>query len=474
MPVIDFSYVIMAITESTLIVALGLALTGVRPRWPQLALIGFTQGVVACLVRMTPIPFGVHTILLTIIWIAIIRLVARVDWRVAAVAELVGFTIYLAIEGITVSLSLYLTGYSLGYVMKHPFTMKLFFLPTASIMGLLIWLILRFGFKPCGPLSGYHVNDSEGHALNRSYSLVYLLSAQPVFFLAVLAQAFFVYRTGAVSNRYFEVFGTGMALAVLAFAALTPLKIQAVSRTIGTVFAARKNEENLRHIGELLRLIRHQHHDFNHQLQVVYGLIETGCYKEASRYIKKAYENITVPSELIRTDNLHVTALLYTKLAIAEARQIRFEPVIECSLQELPLSDLEVGSVFGNLIDNALEEVQNVSPEKRLVQLEVTRDQENYLIKVANTGMSWIAHRSKLFQAGYTTKEGHAGLGLANVRDIIRRCGGDIAVDWDGTRMVFTVTIPVGKSGQETHISTKPRKPTIFSTCTEGKEKLCR
>ncbi|MEW6573589.1 MAG: GHKL domain-containing protein [Bacillota bacterium] len=461
-----------AVAEATLIAAVGMVLTGIRPRLLQLATVGIIMGLGAFIVR-SRVPFGTHQIIVVSILIAAIWRVVRTEWQVAAVAGLLGFVLYGAWELISISLFLYFTGYSLTDL-AQPGIMFLSFLPDAAVLTLLIWLCLRFNFSLFKPPLGHEAGDEDWRGLNRSYFLLYLLIILPVMLLNILNQVFLAFPVMQFSERYLTVFWNVMALAVLILAALTPLQIQAVSRTIGIVFAARKNEENLRHIGELLRLIRHQHHDFNHQLQVVYGLIETGCYKEASRYIKKAYENITVPSELIRTDNLHVTALLYTKLAIAEARQIRFEPVIECSLQELPLSDLEVGSVFGNLIDNALEEVQNVSPEKRLVQLEVTRDQENYLIKVANTGMSWIAHRSKLFQAGYTTKEGHAGLGLANVRDIIRRCGGDIAVDWDGTRMVFTVTIPVGKSGQETHISTKPRKPTIFSTCTEGKEKLCR
>ncbi|MEW6447128.1 MAG: GHKL domain-containing protein [Bacillota bacterium] len=451
--------IVFGFTEGILAAAVGTVLTGMRPRLIQLAAVGLITSFGVALVR-SHLPFGTHQIIAAGLLVAAIWMVTRTEWQVAAVAGLLGFVIYGAWEQISVSIFMYVTGYSLTD-MFLPKVMFLSFFPDAVVLLSLIWLCLRFNFRLFKTPLGCKDSKGDWRTLNRSYFYLYLLIILPVMLLLILSSVFLALPVMPFSKRYLDFFWGFMALAVLVLAALTPFQIQAVSNTIGTMFAARKHAESLRHIGELLRLIRRQHHDFNHHLQVVYGLLETGCFDEARQYIKRAYEGISIPSELIRTDNLYVTALLYTKLAIAEARQIKFEPVIQCSLQGLPLNVLEIGSVFGNLVDNAFEEVQNAPPEKRLVQLEVARDNKKYVIRVANAALSGVAHQNKLFQAGYSTKEGHAGLGLTSVRDIVRRYGGEVEVGSDGARTVFTVKLPVGESPDETRLSTTVKRAKI-------------
>ncbi|MBU4532861.1 MAG: hypothetical protein U1D96_09615 [Eubacteriales bacterium] len=92
----------------------------IRPRWQQLVLFGMMQAGIAFLVRLTPVPFGLHSLLLAATSIAFIRLVMRLDWRVSAVAGLLGLTVYVAIETTVSPLLLYITAYSLFSVMESP------------------------------------------------------------------------------------------------------------------------------------------------------------------------------------------------------------------------------------------------------------------------------------------------------------------------------------------------------------------
>jgi sensor histidine kinase regulating citrate/malate metabolism len=258
-------------------------------------------------------------------------------------------------------------------------------------------------------------------------------------------EAFIVFRRGGFPDRYVTFFLTGISAAVLVFAALTPVKIQAISRALVGLYAARKTAENLANVGELLGLIRRQRHDFHHQLQTVYGLIETGCCEEARQYIRKTYQSVSGPLELVRTDHPAVTALLYTKAAIAEAKKIEFEPVIECSLHGLPLDPMEIASLFGNIIDNALEAVENAPPEERKVQLEARREPDHYVITVANRGRINALQAARAFQAGYTTKQGHTGMGLVYARKVVEKYGGKITVSWSDTVTTFRVLLPAAE-----------------------------
>jgi signal transduction histidine kinase len=334
-------------------------------------------------------------------------------------------------------------------VISHPYLRFLFFLPQAVLLGLLTWACLHFNFKLFGPPPGYTGDHNDWRALNRAYFLVYLLAVLPILLLGILNKAFLTAQTDVFPDQYLPAFLAGMSLAVLAFTALIPIKVQAISRAASEAGAARKTAESLTHIGELLRRMRHQRHDFHHQLQAVYGLLETECYQEARQHIRKTHAVISTSLELIRTDQPHVTALLYTKLVLAEAKQIRLEPVIECTLQNLPLDPLETCSLLGNLLDNAMEAVAEAPPAERVVRLEIKRDPGGYLITVANRGRLKTSPPARLFRAGYTTKEGHAGLGLAGVKEIVTRYGGTITVSDKGTETVFRVLLPSSNNRTE-------------------------
>ncbi len=176
------SLLIVSFPESILVAVLGLMLVGVRPRGQDLMAIGAFQAGIAYLVRLTPVPFGLHSLLMVAVFIVILRLVLRLDWKLVAVAGLLGITIYVAVETVISSLLLYLTGLSLAYVLETPALRFLFFLPEALLLGVLIWACIRFDFRLLGPPPGFPAEDKDWQTLNRSYYLLYLLAVLPVSF----------------------------------------------------------------------------------------------------------------------------------------------------------------------------------------------------------------------------------------------------------------------------------------------------
>ncbi|ACV61399.1 signal transduction histidine kinase regulating citrate/malate metabolism [Desulfofarcimen acetoxidans DSM 771] len=143
---------------------------------------------------------------------------------------------------------------------------------------------------------------------------------------------------------------------------------------------AKRNAENLKQINQLINSSRKHRHDFHHQLQAIYGLLESGSYEGAKNYINSFFGTITKTRELIETDNVNVSAILNTKVGLAEARNIDLEVGVECNLKELPLSSFDVSSLLGNLIDNALEAVENNESEHRQVKvmIDFERGQTNW------------------------------------------------------------------------------------------------
>ncbi|MBC7106385.1 MAG: histidine kinase, partial [Firmicutes bacterium] len=155
------SLALVSFPETVLVAALGLVLAGVRPRWWELAAVGAFQAGTSYLVRLSPIPFGAHTLLLAGLLVLAIRLATRVGWRVAAVAGLLGLSVYGSVEAVTMPVLLHLTGYSLFHVLHHPYLRIFFFLPEAALLGLLTWLCLRFDFRLLGPPPAWGLGEEE-------------------------------------------------------------------------------------------------------------------------------------------------------------------------------------------------------------------------------------------------------------------------------------------------------------------------
>ncbi len=273
--------------------------------------------------------------------------------------------------------------------------------------------------------------------------LIIVFMCLPLLLLFVLSSAYSVPRyVFPVEHLDILTVLTGIFTAFLI--ALSVAAVRKFGEYIETEYEAKRAAENLKQIKQLVDSSRKQRHDFYHQLQTVYGLLEGGFYDRAQDYVNSMFSSISRTGGLIKTDNLSISALLYTKIGLAEARNTDLEITVECSLKEMPLTPLEASSLLGNLIDNALEAVEEKTGGRRQVRVEITIEQGVYVITCANKGDPIALEiRENIFKPDFTTKEGHYGLGLTIVKDIVNKYEGSIDISSDDRETTFTVTIPL-------------------------------
>lgn len=194
---------------------------------------------------------------------------------------------------------------------------------------------------------------------------------------------------------------------------------------------------------QLNNTLRSQRHDFLNHLQVVYSLMEMGETQEANAYIEKVYGAITAVSRVMKTANPAINALLQVKIAAAEKAKVQVEMNIQSSWKNLPIPGWEMCKVLGNLIDNALDALQEVEPSERRLAITLTEDLHAFRFSVQNSGpMIPPANRQTIFQPGVTTKATGHGMGLYIVRKVLCDQGGDITLESDGTGTTFTGFLP--------------------------------
>ena len=205
-------------------------------------------------------------------------------------------------------------------------------------------------------------------------------------------------------------------------------------------------------VDSLTDALRAQAHEFANRLHTIAGLVQIGRGDDAMKLIAQTsgiHQELT-EALLDRVGDPVLGALLLAKAAVASERGIELRVSDDTVMTRSRLDSEDLITLLGNLIDNALDAVgaSSQDPDKaRWVSLSVTEQQGELLIRVQDSGPGVDESLDgQIFQEGFSTKRGSGrkrrGFGLALVRQVARRLGGDVTVVNDGGA-VFTVTIPV-------------------------------
>ncbi len=229
-------------------------------------------------------------------------------------------------------------------------------------------------------------------------------------------------------------------------------------QAIGTVTTLRDRSDLIalqrqlgatRSVGETLRA---QTHEFDNQLHIISGLAQLGEYDELREYLatitaRRARVDTTIRD---RIEDPAVASLLIAKSSLAaESRvDLQLSPDSRCHRLGAELST-DVGTVLGNLVDNALDAVANSADAAVTVQ--IVSDDATVRIVVSDTGPGVPEDAGDLvFARGFSTKSstvaGGRGVGLSLVRMICLRRGGWVGVhggqdSMPGVGAVFTAVL---------------------------------
>ncbi|MBP2632110.1 MAG: citS 1 [Firmicutes bacterium] len=436
MPEIDFAVVVFnSFPEAMALTWLSLSLLGIRPLFRQVLSIGCLQSIFVMILyfvigKIISIPFGVHTFIQVAIFALIMHGVMRIPYKSACLATLIGVSIYCCLEAWVMPLYIFITGYSLNTFQNNWWLRMPYIILQMMVVVLIIFLVRRFNlWLPDGVEAG------------RSKTLLWLAS---LLLTQTLLINFFCWK---YYLAYADPFQAPIHLYFVLINAILPLITMIIIRQL-MGFIRREVEDKaqldtLSHVEKLLYTMRTQRHDFSHELQVVYGLLQVEEYQEALNYLKKSVTEVAATSELVKTDNLGVTALLYTKTGLAEARKIALHITVETSLKQAPLEGRDINVILGNLIDNAMDAVEKLPIPERQVSVTIGLGIDGYILEVQNYGAPIPpAIIGKIFMPGVSTKgQGH-GMGLYSIQKLVSKYNGKIKVKSDNNGTSFHVVIP--------------------------------
>jgi two-component system CitB family sensor kinase len=200
-------------------------------------------------------------------------------------------------------------------------------------------------------------------------------------------------------------------------------------------------------VESLTDALRAQAHEFANRLHTIAGLLQMGRTEDAMKLIAQTsgvHQELT-EALLEKVGDPVLGALLLAKAAVASERGIELRVSDDTVMTQSPLSSEELITLLGNLVDNGLDAAA-LSDGERWVSVSVTDEDSELVISVHDSGQGIPSSvNGQIFQEGFSTKSDPSrkrrGFGLALVRQVARRNGGDVTVTNDGGAL-FTVRLP--------------------------------
>ena len=213
-------------------------------------------------------------------------------------------------------------------------------------------------------------------------------------------------------------------------------------------------------VGTMSTALRAQRHEFANQLHTIAGFMSIGQHEQAKEYLARisATGPLKFPVEQAELlQDTYLQAFVGAKSVEASERGVALRIGPETLVRGHVADPQDVTTVLGNLIDNAVSAAVAGSASERWVELELLDDagQDSGTLHIvvgdSGDGLGGL-EPEEVFAEGFTTSEqpvrqgAGQGLGLALVRQLARRRGGDVHVLETGRKggpgAVFMATIP--------------------------------
>lgn len=185
----------------------------------------------------------------------------------------------------------------------------------------------------------------------------------------------------------------------------------------------------------VIDLLNIKAHDLRHQLEAAGGGLTTEAMQEAGAALA-AYENV------VQTGNKALDAILTHKIRQAEHRNIKLTYLVDGENLSF-MSDIDVYSLFGNILDNAIEAAKKVDdPEKRIIS--ITVHVQGYFVSVSVT--NYFSGNIELENGlPKTTKEDrmYHGFGLQSIKMLTEKYRGNLKISVKEDIFMLDILFPL-------------------------------
>ena len=190
---------------------------------------------------------------------------------------------------------------------------------------------------------------------------------------------------------------------------------------------------------ENIELINHKCHDLKHQIRA-YRSADRNT--ERDRYLDEIAGSIRIYESIVKTGSEVLDTILTEKSLVCTEKGIKINCVAD-GAQLSFMDPVDLYTIFGNAIDNAIEEVSKTETDaERQIDIMIFKQKCFVAVQIINP-----VTKTPKFVGGLplTTKEdnGYHGYGVKSIRHTVEKYGGNMVAKVENGCFVLKLLIPV-------------------------------
>lgn len=193
---------------------------------------------------------------------------------------------------------------------------------------------------------------------------------------------------------------------------------------------------------DVIDLINKKSHDLKHQLSV---LEQLGDAKGLKNYTEELKDCLDIYDSIVETGNDALDIVISEKVLVCRKNDIAFSYIVDGKLLSF-MNTVDIASLFGNALDNAIERQRFENADNRFINLSITKKNGFIYIHTDN-----YCSEEMEFEGGMplTTKkkDGYHGFGTKSIGSIVDKYGGEVIMSIDDN--VFNLDALIPDMGEE-------------------------
>ncbi len=263
-----------------------------------------------------------------------------------------------------------------------------------------------------------------------------LLNGLPLLSLPITA----LLLIGKTELSFLEAAAQGVAL--LAVSALLLFLQDQIRQRLKAQFINRAFSQWQRESRDYMNTIRSQRHDFNLHLHAISGLISSGEYAECGEYVRKLVSDAAAINDIMPVADAVVGSMLYNMREQARRNGSDITYDITYDMEDVVCNGFECNKIIGNLLQNAIDALTTPEDLACGIHACIFKRRGYTVITVENRFTGDKDSIAKAFDAGYSTKSKHDGIGLSMVLKTVEQYAGRVYPEFEADKIRFVVSIP--------------------------------
>lgn len=196
---------------------------------------------------------------------------------------------------------------------------------------------------------------------------------------------------------------------------------------------------NYEMLEQSISAVNQKYHDLKYQIAL---LKQETCEGKSMDYLNQMEQEIKSYEAQNKTGNRILDTILTGKSLYCQQHWIELTCVADGKAVDF-IDDMDVSTLFGNALDNAIESVSKISnKERRLIHVAVVKQNQFLRIRIEN-----CYDEKPVFVNGLpqTTKENtkYHGYGLKSIQNTVKKYGGSISINADKGWFELRILIPL-------------------------------